>query len=149
MYLMNVGPAKSRNTRTMLERAKEIFDFIEQVGEPFPKSDLKNVNLSPAAAEKWLDLIVFIQKQPRIRLVKAGRTTIVEQVEQKFHVMSRETFMDPTKSIEERLHAADDFIKALFTSERLDYKSAETEEQFMNLEKHKRAKEKYLKSKEN
>ncbi len=107
------------NRRTMLERAKAIFDFIEQLDEPFTKSQLQDIGLNPATADKWLNLILFIQKKPRLRLIKTGRITIIDKHEQRFHTMSREIFMDSTKSYEERFNALRDYFNALVTSERL------------------------------
>ena len=109
----------TKNRRTMIERAKAIFDLIEYLDEPFAKSQLQDIGLNPATADKWLNLIVFIQKQPRIRLVKSKRTTIIEKHEQRFHTMSREIFMDSNRSYEERFNALQDYLSALVTSERL------------------------------
>ena len=103
----------------MIQRAKAIFDFIEYLDEPFAKSQLQEIGLNPATADKWLDLIVFIQRQPRIRLIKTKRNTIIEKHEQRYHTMSREVFMNPTKSYEERFTALRDYFNALVTSERL------------------------------
>ena len=103
----------------MIERAKAIFDLIERIDEPMPKSQLQDIGLNPATADKWLELILYIQKQPRIRLVKTKRTTIIERHEQRYHTMSREIFMDSTKSYEERFNALRDYFNALVTSERL------------------------------
>jgi hypothetical protein len=103
----------------MIERAKAIFDFIDYLDEPFAKSQLQEIGLNPATADKWLNLIVYIQKQPRIRLIKTKRNTIIERHEQKYHTMSREIFMDSTKSYEERFNALRDYFNALVTSERL------------------------------
>ncbi len=111
--------AEPKNRRTMIERAKAIFDFIEYLDEPFAKSQLQEIGLNPATADKWLDLIVFIQRKPRIRLIKSKRTTIIEKHEQKYHAMSREIFMDPNRSYEERFNALRDYFNALLTSERL------------------------------
>ena len=106
--------------RTMLERARDIFNFIKKMDEPFPKSKLQKIGLNPKAAEKWLDLIVYIQKQPRIRLVKSKNTTIVEKMEKGYHLMSREVFMDPTRSYKERFYALQDYLRALITIEKLE-----------------------------
>jgi hypothetical protein len=103
----------------MIERAKAIFDFIDYLDEPFAKSQLQDIGLNPATADNWLDLILYIQRQPRIRLIKSRRTTIIERHEQKYHIMSREIFMDPTKSYEERFNALRDYFNALVTSERI------------------------------
>lgn len=111
--------SKTKNRRTLLERAQAIFELIDYLDEPFPKSKLQKVGLNPATAEKWLDLIVYIQKQPRIRLIKTKSTTIVEKHEQKYHTMSRGIFMDPNRSYKERFDALQDYLSALITSERL------------------------------
>lgn len=112
--------SQSKNRRTLIERAQAIFKLVEYEDDPFPKSKLQKVGLNPATAEKWLDLIVYIQKQPRIRLIKTKNNTIIEKQEQKYHTMSREIFMDPKKSYEERFHALNDYLRALMTSERLN-----------------------------
>ena len=104
---------ETKNRRTMIERAKAIFDFIEYIDEPFAKSQLQEIGFNPATADKWLELILFIQRQPRIRLIKTKRNTIIERHEQRFHTMSRETFMDSTKSYEERFNALRDYFNAL------------------------------------
>ena len=103
----------------MIERAKAIFAFIDYLDEPFAKSQLQEIGLNPATADKWLDLIMYIQKQPRIRLIKTRRTTIIEKHEQRYHTMSREIFMNPAKSYKERFNALRDYFNALVTSERL------------------------------
>lgn len=111
--------SKPEERRKMIDRAKAIFDFIEYLDEPFTKSQLQEIGFNPSSADKWLDLIVYIQKQPRIRLIKTKRTTIIEKHEQKYHAMSREIFMDPNKSYKERFNALQDYLSALITSERL------------------------------
>ena len=111
---------QAKTRRTLIERAQAIFKLVDYEDDPFPKSKLQKVGLNPAPAEKWLDLIVYIQKQSRIRLIKTKNNTIIEKQEQKYHTMSREIFMDPKKSYEERFHALNDYLRALVTSERLN-----------------------------
>ncbi|MCE7743018.1 MAG: hypothetical protein GOP50_11255 [Candidatus Heimdallarchaeota archaeon] len=111
--------AETKNRRTLLERAQAIFKLVEYEDDPFPKSKLQKVGLNPTTAEKWLDLIVYIQKQPRIRLIRTRNNTIIEKHEQKYHTMSREIFMDSNRSYEERFHALQDYLSALITSEKL------------------------------
>ena len=89
--------------RTLIERAQAIFEMIEREDDPFPKSKLQDIGLNPSTAEKWLELIVFIQQKPRTRMIKTKNSTIIERTEQKYHIISRETFMDPNKSYKERL----------------------------------------------
>ena len=105
--------------RTLIERAQAIFQIIEKVDEPFPKSKLQEVGLNPITAEKWLELITFIQRQPRIRLIKTKNTTIVDRTEKGYHTMSRDIFTDSTRSYKERYLALQDYLSALITSERL------------------------------
>ena len=111
--------SKTKNRRTLLERAQAIFNLVEDLDEPFPKSQLQEIGLNPATADKWLDLIVYIQKQPRIRLIKTRRTTVIEKHEQRFHTMSREIFMDSNRSYKERFDALQVYLSALITSERI------------------------------
>ncbi|NPD87758.1 MAG: hypothetical protein HGN29_03495 [Asgard group archaeon] len=111
--------SQSKNRRTLIERAKAIFQKIEYEYEPFPKSRLQDIGFNPSTAEKWLELITYIQKMPRIRLIKTKNTTIIERTERGFHVMSRETFMDPNKSYEERFYALQDYLNALINLEKL------------------------------
>jgi len=106
--------------RTLIERAEAIFKMIEKEDDPFPKSKLQDIGLNPSTAEKWLNLIVFIQRKPRIRLVKTKKSTIIEQLEKGYHVMSREIFMDTKRSYRERFHALQSYLSALITSERLN-----------------------------
>ncbi len=105
--------------RTLIERADAIFRLIEKVDAPFPKSKLQDIGLNPSTAEKWLDLITFIQQKPRIRMIKTGTNTIIEQLETGYHVMSRKIFMDTKRSYRERFHALQSYLSALITSERL------------------------------
>lgn len=106
--------------RTLIERAEAIFKLIEKEDEPFPKSKLQDIGLNPSTAEKWLKLITFIQRKPRIRVIKTRNSTIIERTETGYHVMSRETFMDSKRSYRERFHALESYLSALITSERLN-----------------------------
>ncbi|MHA1199307.1 MAG: hypothetical protein ACTSQF_08170 [Candidatus Heimdallarchaeaceae archaeon] len=139
--------SETKNRRTMIERAKAIFALIEYLDEPFPKSQLQDIGLNPATADKWLNLIVYIQKQPRIRLVKSKRTTIIEKHEQRYHTMSREIFMDPNRSYEERFNALQNYLSALITSERLrdQVEIPASTTYYSNIEKKKEEKLKRLK----
>ena len=115
-----------RKPRSLLERAKDIFRIINSIDEPFAKTKLTEANISPKAAENWLDLIVFIQSQPRIKLTKTGHNTIVERIEGKHSVMSLKTFFDENISIERRLQSLMDYSKGIFSRELL-YKPNEGE----------------------
>lgn len=111
--------AISSSRRTLLERAKDIFNLIETEEDSFPKSNLKYAGLNPETAEKWLELIIFIQNQPRIRLVKTSRNTVVEKLEKKFSQMSLKSFLDETKTLETRLQSLRDYADSIIFQQRL------------------------------
>ena len=69
-----------KNPRSLLKRAEAIFQVINQADKPFPKSRLKTIGLDPASAENWLDLIVYIQQETKIRLIKTDNNVIVDKI---------------------------------------------------------------------
>jgi hypothetical protein len=103
--------------RTLIQRAQAIFGLLEENNEPIPKSKLKDVGLNPNTAEKWLDLIMYIQQQPLIRLVKTESNTIVVKVEGRYHAMSRRAFQDSDLTYEQRLRSIDSYLRALVARE--------------------------------
>ena len=110
-------PPSSR--RTLLQRAEKIFNIIDKEEGSFPKSRLKEAGLNPDTAEKWLELIVFIQNQPRIRLIKTSRNTVVEKLEKKFSQMSLKYFLDDKQPIEMRLRSLEAYADSIIVSQRL------------------------------
>ena len=118
-----MGSVSKSSRRTLRKRAEEIFTLINHEDEAFPKSRLKKVGLNPDAAEKWLDLIVFIQSQPRIRLVKSSTNRVmVEKIEKKFSQMSLKYFLDDTQPLEKRLQSLGAYADSVIVSERLTKK---------------------------
>jgi hypothetical protein len=105
--------------RSMVERAEEIFKFIENQYEVFPKSRLKEIGINPSSAENWLKLIEFIQNQPRIRLVESKNNLLVEKVENKYQAMIRKVITDESVSLEDRLTLLNNYLPSLVTRERL------------------------------
>ena len=110
---------KNRHSRSMIERVQAIFDLIGQEELPLAKTTLSKIGLSPATAEKWFNLIIFIQNQPKIRLIKTKRYTFVEPLESKYQLMSLKNFLDPRRPLEERLKSIEDYTKSLLFQERL------------------------------
>jgi hypothetical protein len=111
---------KTRKGRTLTERAKSIFKYIEAQPEPFPKSQLRDIGLNPTTAEKWLRLIEFIQSQPRIKVVRMGSSTFIEKLENRYLSMLRKRILDSSLSLKERSRTMDDYIKALVTLELIE-----------------------------
>jgi len=105
--------------RTLQERVEAIFMFIDSQKNVFPKSRLKEIGINPKAAEKWLKLIDFIQNQPKIRLIQAEHNTLVEKVEGKYQALMRRMVLDDTLSFEQRLQHVTDYLKSLYSRERL------------------------------
>lgn len=64
--------------RTDFEICKLIFEALFQKN-PVYKSDLRElVGLGPKSINKWIDLITFIQSQPKIKITKIGRNQVLE-----------------------------------------------------------------------
>lgn len=112
----------STQRRTLKERVEAIFEFIDLQNDVFPKSRLKDIGLNPSTAEKWLKLIDFIQNQPKIRLIQTEHNTFVEKVEGKYQALMRKMVVDETIPFEQRLQNITDYLKSLYTRERLKNK---------------------------
>jgi len=111
--------SNSKQRRTLLERVEAIFEFIEIQNDVFPKSRLKEIGLNPRAAENWLKLIDYIQNQPKIRLIQSEHNTLIEKVEGKYQALMRKMIIDETIPFEQRLQQITDYLKSLYTRERL------------------------------
>ncbi|MHA1670268.1 MAG: hypothetical protein ACTSV5_06770 [Promethearchaeota archaeon] len=105
--------------RTLQERVKAIFEFIEEQNDVFPKSRLKEIGINPNAAEKWLKLIDYIQNQPKIRLIQTEHNTLIEKVEGKYQALIRKMIIDESIPFEQRLQQVTDYLKSLYTREQL------------------------------
>jgi hypothetical protein len=113
-------PRKKKRSRTLQERAEQIFRYIDRQTEPFPKSDFKDIGLNPKTAESWIQLIEYIQSQPRIRVTKMGSQTYIERLENKYLSMMRKRIIDSNLSLKERTDAMNDYINALLTLETIE-----------------------------
>ena len=115
-----MGKIPKSSRRTLLKRAEEIFALINSEEESFPKSRLKKVGLSPDAAEKWLNMIAFIQSQPRIRVGSgSGNRIMVERLEKKVSQMSLRYFLDETLPLEKRLQSLGAYADSVIVHQRL------------------------------
>jgi hypothetical protein len=64
--------------RTDFEVCKSVFEVLLQKN-PIHKSDLRGlVSLGPRSVNKWIDLIAFIQSQPKLKIIKKGRYQMLE-----------------------------------------------------------------------
>ncbi len=106
--------------RTMAERAKSIFRYIEAQPDAFPKSQLQDIGLNPTTAENWLHLIEYIQSQPRIRVTRIRSSTYIEKLENRYLSMLRKRILDSSLSLKEREQVMNDYIGALITLERIE-----------------------------
>ena len=109
----------SKQRRTLIERVEAIFNFIDTQKDVFPKSRLKKIGLNPRAAEKWLKLIDFIQSQPKIRLIQTEHNTLIEKVEGKYQALMRKMVLNDSLPFEQRLQSITDYLKSIYTRERL------------------------------
>jgi len=64
--------------RTDFDLCKSIFETLFQ-NNPIHKSDLRTLmGLGPRSINKWIELIAFIQSQPKLKITKSGRYQILE-----------------------------------------------------------------------
>jgi hypothetical protein len=64
--------------RTDFEVCKSVFETLFQ-NNPIHKSDLRSLmGLGPRSVNKWVDLIAFIQSQPKLKITKSGRYQTLE-----------------------------------------------------------------------
>ena len=112
--------SKKPRRRTLTQRAKSIFKFIDSQPEPFPKSEFQKIGLNPTTAETWVHLIEYIQSQPMIKITKMGSSTYIERLENRYLSMLRKRVLDSSLSLKERTQTMDDYINALLTLEKIE-----------------------------
>ena len=130
--MLKVKKSDKSTRRSMLERVKEIFSFIDQQDRAFPKSKLKQIGLNPTSAENWLKMIEYIQNQPRIRLISSDKNTLVEKIEGKYQAMIRRVVTNESIPFEERYILLSNYLPSLYTREKLeiDRKKSKSELEF-------------------
>ena len=112
--MSNVKESKA-NRRSMVERAEDIFSFIDKQDHAFSKSKLKEIGLNPSSAENWLKMIEYIQNQPRIRLISSDKNTLVEKIEGRYQAMIRRVIADESIPFEERDLLVKNYLPSLYT----------------------------------
>lgn len=113
-------PRTKKRSRTLQQRAEQIFKYIDKQPEPFLKSEFREIGLNPKTAENWIQLIEYIQSQPRIRITKMGSHTYIERLENRYLTMMRKRILDSNLSLKERTDAMNDYINALLTLEKIE-----------------------------
>jgi len=112
--------SKKPRRRTLAERAKSIFKFIDLQPGPFPKSEFQRIGLNPTTAESWVRLIEYIQSQPRIKVTKLRSSTYIERLENRYLSMLRKRVLDSSLTLKERTKTMDDYVNALLTLEKIE-----------------------------
>lgn len=105
--------------RSLIERAKKIFTIIEYEDHFLPKTRLKKANISNDQIDKWLELIVFIQNQPRIKLKKFHRNIMIEKIENKASVQFLKNFLDENASFEIRWNSIQTYAESVMMQQKL------------------------------
>ena len=114
----------TKSSRSLLERAASIFQFLENQSEfvfsekKLPKSAFQKIGISPGNIDQWLALILFIQNQPRVRITKDGKKTYVEQLDNKLMLHLRSKYLNPTLTYIERQTAITMYLKLLTNVEK-------------------------------
>ena len=111
--------SKKSKGRSLIERARKIFTIIEYEDYFLPKTRLKEADISNDAINKWLELIVFIQSQPRIKVKKFHRNTMIEKIESKASVQFLKSFFDDTASFEVRWNSIQTYAESVMTQQKL------------------------------
>lgn len=110
-----------KKTRTLLERAQAIFRYIDDfwvISEPLVKSSFQDVGISPREMDRWIDLIQFIQAQPLLLSSNQGKRTYVDVLENKFMLLMKKQFLNPSLSYITRESALLLYFNALLTTEK-------------------------------
>ncbi|MHA1794849.1 MAG: hypothetical protein ACTSUK_01965 [Promethearchaeota archaeon] len=110
----------SHRRRNLKERIEAIFEFIERQPSTFPKSRLKEIGLNPSTAGKWLELIEYIQNQPKIRLIRSSHNTLIEKTEGNYQALMRRMLTDNSVPFEDRLQFSTDYLRSLYIREQME-----------------------------
>ncbi|MHA2030510.1 MAG: hypothetical protein ACXAB7_09740 [Candidatus Kariarchaeaceae archaeon] len=120
-----------KKTRTLRQRAEAIYSLLDKydiVSQPVPKSQFKEVGISPKDIENWIDLIQFIQSMPLLIVKKMGKRTYVDTIENKFMILMKKHFLDKNRDLIERESAVLLYFRSLLTIEKLKGKEVTIEE---------------------
>ena len=110
----------SHRRQNLKEWIEAIFEFIERQPSTFPKSRLKEIGLNPSTAGKWLELIEFIQNQPKIRLIRPDHNSIIEKIEGNYQTLMRKMVTDNSVPFEDKLQYNTGYLRSLYISERIE-----------------------------
>jgi len=121
---MNKSTKKSAKTkkssgRSLIERAKHIFQIIDYEDYFFPKTRLKEADISSDAIDNWLELILFIQSQPKIKVKKFHRNTMIEKIESKASIHALKNFLDDNQSFDVRWNSIQTYAESVMQQQKL------------------------------
>jgi hypothetical protein len=78
------GKLKTRRGRTLLERCKDIFDFLRKQGAISKsgnaliyRSRFVEIGMDGSGTEQWLEIILYVQRQPKLRVVQSGLHSLI------------------------------------------------------------------------
>jgi len=78
LTISRMNGTETKMKRTNIEICKSVFEALFQ-NNPIHKSDLRELTgLGPRSINKWIDLISFIQSQPRLKITEIGREQVLE-----------------------------------------------------------------------
>lgn len=64
--------------KTLLNRTRDIFNLLDQQNEPIYKSELRTLGLGAKSADRYIELIEFIQSQPKIKVTRIKNNVFIE-----------------------------------------------------------------------
>lgn len=117
--------------RSLIERATAIFDYIEANTDfntsPIPKSQFQKIGISPRDIDRWIELILMIQSMPRLKVLKKGKRTYLDSLDNKFTMHMRKIFQNQDKNYEDRKSAINLYLNAIMAIERVRGESIDME----------------------
>lgn len=112
-----------KKSRTLLDRAKAIFTFLEfnyefYSEQSIPKSKFQEIGISPREMENWLELIEFIQSKPQILVRREKKRTNISLIENKFMLHMKKLYMNSSMNDLDREGALLLYYKSMLNLEK-------------------------------
>jgi hypothetical protein len=117
-----------KKRRTLLQRAKSIFNYLNYYEEPIAKSRFQKVGISPREIDQWLELIQLIQSMPLVTVKSSNKRTYVDILENKFMMHMKRKYLNQDASYVEREGAILLYFRTMLTFERLKGEDVDMEE---------------------
>ena len=117
-----------KKRRTLLQRAKSIFGYLNYYDEPIAKSRFQKIGISPREIDQWLELIQMIQSMPLVTVKSSDKRTYVDTLENKFMMLMKRKYLNQEVSYADREAAILLYFRVMLTFERLKGEDVDIEQ---------------------